>query len=275
MSNRLLYTSLGSIFVIMLGLYFIKFGFYPLSESPQNWGAFGDFLGGILNPILSFAALIVLIKTIKQNEKALKQNEEALSQNAKEMKYSRAELEKSAKAHKQIVDLELQKIKSSDYRFHQDLYEKRVDRHFYALERSAKNITLLSSGSEPICLSDINIDVICTNQTVFQNEIDKRLIASTKLHLSNIYILCQSLLSNKNEKFYDELNDERISKINLYIRDLLESYYKLKVVKVGKLSSPLSQLDNEIIKIYEQIEGLVKNLESILQENIYKKTLGE
>jgi len=112
-NNRLLYIGLGSVFVVMIGLYFIQFGFYPLSDSPQNWGAFGDFLGGILNPIISFTALIILVKTIKQNEKALhqaqtalQQNENALKHNAEELELSRNELSRSAKSQEEQAELQ-------------------------------------------------------------------------------------------------------------------------------------------------------------------------
>lgn len=48
----------------VIGMYFIAFN-HNLSSDQSIWGAFGDYLGGTLNPILSFAAFGALLYTIK------------------------------------------------------------------------------------------------------------------------------------------------------------------------------------------------------------------
>ncbi|KJJ13580.1 MULTISPECIES: putative phage abortive infection protein [unclassified Neisseria] len=53
-----------------------------LSNDPATWGTFGDYLGGTLNPIISFLAFIGLLYTIHQQ--------------AQEMKATRDELERTA-----------------------------------------------------------------------------------------------------------------------------------------------------------------------------------
>ncbi|ASP40217.1 hypothetical protein CHH28_16715 [Bacterioplanes sanyensis] len=83
------------------------------SGSVSDWAAFGDFFGGVLNPIIAGVGLILLLKTLKQNEKALQQAErmieqgnDALSQNADELKASRAELARAAEAQLRSFELE-------------------------------------------------------------------------------------------------------------------------------------------------------------------------
>ncbi len=76
--------------VIAFGMYFFNFH-GSLSNQHEKWGTFGDFIGGTLNPILSFFALIALLKTIELQFQQLK-----ISQD--ELKLSRNELAKSAKA---------------------------------------------------------------------------------------------------------------------------------------------------------------------------------
>jgi hypothetical protein len=49
-----------AVFGLMLLLYISKFGMY-LSTEHDRWGQFGDFLGGILNPLTSFFTLIVAV----------------------------------------------------------------------------------------------------------------------------------------------------------------------------------------------------------------------
>jgi uncharacterized membrane protein len=45
---------------LLIGLYFYRFP-GGLSARPEDWGLFGAYLGGVLNPILAFATLIVVL----------------------------------------------------------------------------------------------------------------------------------------------------------------------------------------------------------------------
>jgi uncharacterized membrane protein len=49
--------------VVALILYIAKFGMV-LSSSAETWGQFGDYMGGILNPIYGFLALLALLLTL-------------------------------------------------------------------------------------------------------------------------------------------------------------------------------------------------------------------
>lgn len=46
---------------IVVGSYFFNFSEFPISKDTQVWGSFGDYYGGILNPILSILNLGVLV----------------------------------------------------------------------------------------------------------------------------------------------------------------------------------------------------------------------
>lgn len=88
---------MASVFLI----YFCNFQ-GPLSNEHNVWGTFGDFIGGVLNPVLSFVAFIALLFTIilQNNElritrkefrlsrKAQQKSEQALSSQAELMKDS-------------------------------------------------------------------------------------------------------------------------------------------------------------------------------------------
>ena len=50
-------------FIVMMILYFRTFPI-PFSGDQSHWGAFGDFVGGLLNPFVAFLALMALIKTV-------------------------------------------------------------------------------------------------------------------------------------------------------------------------------------------------------------------
>lgn len=58
--------------LLVLSGYVAKFYFslgYKISNNPEVWGQFGDYVGGIINPLLSFISIVLLIKSLTlQNE---------------------------------------------------------------------------------------------------------------------------------------------------------------------------------------------------------------
>jgi len=57
---------------------------FPLSDSPAVWGAFGDYIGGVMNPLCAYMAFIWLVRSyaLQKNElaetrKALKESHQA------------------------------------------------------------------------------------------------------------------------------------------------------------------------------------------------------
>ena len=55
-----------------------------LSDDPATWGTFGDYLGGTLNPIISFLAFIGLLYTIRQQAQEMQATREELKQAAEQ-----------------------------------------------------------------------------------------------------------------------------------------------------------------------------------------------
>jgi len=85
------------IFVILF--YIINFheGF---SIKQEDWGTFGDYVGGLLNPILSFFALLALLITIVFQSRELKLSREELELTREELKRSSDALEKQSETLK-------------------------------------------------------------------------------------------------------------------------------------------------------------------------------
>jgi len=98
---------MGSIIasVLIAGGYFVQFndGF---SGDHQRWGTFGDYLGGVLSPLLSFFTLIAMLITINLQTKELKATREELSRSA----IAQEQTEKSISA--QLKTLEAQRFDS-------------------------------------------------------------------------------------------------------------------------------------------------------------------
>lgn len=54
-----------TLIIIAWGLYSLKFGIgYLSTQNADVWGQFGDFMGGVLNPILSFISICLLIRSV-------------------------------------------------------------------------------------------------------------------------------------------------------------------------------------------------------------------
>ena len=72
-SNKVIIAA-GFLVSLVLLSYTIKFfGIYGFSTSddPAVWGQFGDYLGGSLNPILSFCSILLLLKSISLQNSSL------------------------------------------------------------------------------------------------------------------------------------------------------------------------------------------------------------
>lgn len=100
-SEQLLSWLIG-IFFISTFIVAVVFIFYfcnfsgSLSNDHQRWGTFGDFIGGMLNPILSFFALIALLLTIILQNKELEETREELKRSATAQEKSESSLKKQS-----------------------------------------------------------------------------------------------------------------------------------------------------------------------------------
>lgn len=84
----------------ILGFYLFNFGMQGISSDQEIWAQFGDYFGGILNPILAFIALIALLKTIQLQSRALEVSKEELSATRKELEKSRLAQEEQSQSLK-------------------------------------------------------------------------------------------------------------------------------------------------------------------------------
>lgn len=58
-----------------------------ISESQEVWGQFGDYFGGILNPILSFCAFLALLFTLHEQRQSSKDNEARHEEQTREQRF--------------------------------------------------------------------------------------------------------------------------------------------------------------------------------------------
>ena len=93
-----------SILFVLL-LYYFTFGNRKLSTSPEQWGQFGDYIGGVLNPIFACATFIALLYTIKLQLDTIKLQKDSINLQVEELKATREELSRSAKAQEESEKL--------------------------------------------------------------------------------------------------------------------------------------------------------------------------
>lgn len=77
--------ALTAIGAALIGGYFVYFAWLvnlPASENADKWGAFGDFFGGLMNPVVAFAAFYWLTRSVKLQKEELAKTELALREAA-------------------------------------------------------------------------------------------------------------------------------------------------------------------------------------------------
>ena len=122
--NRLLWI-LGiaavAAFLIVLGLYISYFKNLSVTNDSATWGTFGDYLGGTLNPIISFLALIGLLYTIHQQ--------------AQEMQATREELKQAAEQQRQQVEQQSRQSEIFNLQQFESTFFSLLEQHNKVVER--------------------------------------------------------------------------------------------------------------------------------------------
>lgn len=84
--------------LVVASAFIINFHANPVAEDIGAWGQFGDYLGGVLNPVFGFLSVIGLLVALILQMKELKASREALSLSQKELELSRKAQVESAEA---------------------------------------------------------------------------------------------------------------------------------------------------------------------------------
>lgn len=108
-----------TLIIFFAAIYLSQYGLHmpPADDKLMgSWGTFGDYFGGVLNPVLGFCSFMALLYTVdlqnkqlkktdeqlEQNRIALEQNAEALKLNNQELQNSNEQLQISAKAQAEM-----------------------------------------------------------------------------------------------------------------------------------------------------------------------------
>lgn len=102
--------AIGSLAFLMLFAYFVKFSGYGFSEKQDDWGVLGDYIGGVLNPAISLAALYWLTRSIVLQKRELQESRKALLDAAFSQSQQAKTSETAAKI--QLLSMEMEVISS-------------------------------------------------------------------------------------------------------------------------------------------------------------------
>ncbi len=76
---------------LLLFVYIFTFHKLPLNENPAAWGSFGDYMGGLLNPIISLFTLVVAVSVWQLQKTELLETRKALEEQGKTAEQQRRE----------------------------------------------------------------------------------------------------------------------------------------------------------------------------------------
>lgn len=81
----------GTLALFLVIGYALTFRALPANANPAAWGAFGDYIGGLLNPLISLFTLIVAMKVWKLQKNELLETRKAMEEQGKTAEQQRQE----------------------------------------------------------------------------------------------------------------------------------------------------------------------------------------
>jgi hypothetical protein len=127
--------------VVLHGIWFFFVHGRVLSSDPADWGAFGDFVGGILNPVIAYMAFYWLTVSVSVQKAELSETRDALLESRDAQRAQAKSTEKAMRM--QAVGIQLQAVDTQL----RSLYEFRG----FVLERgsgSHENYVMLTPTGE-------------------------------------------------------------------------------------------------------------------------------
>lgn len=272
-------------FIIVIIAYISNFHEQSLSKDSGDWGTFGDYMGGILNPILAFLSFLALLQTIKIQSRELKASRE-------ELELTREELARSADAQKeQSNSIKIQNFENTFFNMinlHNEIirninFNSELKFEYDRLNIYANYKKLLLSLPYSNALDNKNgkqaIQAICETIDIFYNDHYNKIFSKVYdlchenlqiyvgHYFGNIYQILKFISINK------DFNDEEKRKYS----DLFRAQFSSVELKLlfyhctGEIGSKKFKNYIEEFKFFEHlvIESNNKIFQAIFSSNIY------
>ena len=191
---------------ILTAIVFYTYNFSDeISKEHERWGTFGDYFGGLLNPVLSFLSLIALLLTI------ILQNQE-LFETRKEIKQSREAQEKSEEALKEQSETlkkqleEAKKATNAEYFFRatatiQDDEIREARAHLFKIVLDEKKPLKEWTNSDKVMVEKVCQSYDLIGMMIKNGFVDENLILSSwHISIKKSWKCSQELVDRRREK---------------------------------------------------------------------------
>lgn len=148
----------------LVGAYLFYFGLYldlPPAKDADKWGAFGDFVGGLLNPIVAFAAFFWLTESVKLQKQELAE--------------TRAELKSAAEAQQLLARNSLNSMRLAAMTSLTSAAQTRVDMLNRSIDKQSEFLRTRDAAIEEVLKDELEKEL--RNMERYRSELFKDLDA--------------------------------------------------------------------------------------------------
>ncbi|UCR83775.1 putative phage abortive infection protein [Pseudomonas chlororaphis] len=268
------------LFGLVLTLYLMEFN-NGFSNENSDWGTFGDFVGGTLNPIFGFLSLIALLLTIVLQ--------------SKELESTRIELERSASAQEKTEAALNKQSDTQEKQQFENTFFSLLDQHNKALEKISTPTGKYTKGRS--VLDIVRLSVFSGNHANLQdakNALEKHndicghyfrvLYQVLKFIATNVpdgsvgsEFSQETIADSKlapSEKMYSNIvrsflsyDATQLLAINCYCADRLDTYWNFKL-----LIERYSFLEHMPFKFKEKDHVLLVSTKEFYEKNAFGRT---
>jgi hypothetical protein len=139
-------------------LYGFKLGWVP-SVAVADWGKFGDFFGGFINPIVGLVTIVLFAASLKQNQIAISHSEQTLIQNEKILKATLDELKITRQTAEAGQAIQAATEKALKQQIEISVHEKHFNTVLALKEKYEKFITEFEKGAPDFAVSEVEVGI--------------------------------------------------------------------------------------------------------------------
>ncbi len=212
------------------------------------YAGFGDFMGGIMNPFLTFITVLFLLYTIIQNRKIININSNELKNSTEELAKANQAILLNSKNNMLKLDLEIIDMATKQFQEMisiEDIYDQHTNKHslrsciesFYSQRHfivpSEDIIRVVFDANDRAGIANLIYMAMIDQATLFANSISE--VVSERPHLSTYYrhhIISRTIISlhSLGEPVIDNNNDRfrEMSKVHTLLEPILRLNKKPK-----------------------------------------------
>ncbi|MEQ9889489.1 hypothetical protein [Pectobacterium zantedeschiae] len=236
-----------ALIIVVWGLYSLNFGVSYLStQGADVWGQFGDFMGGVLNPILSFISICLLIHSVRlqlQSNQALMHE---LKRQEKLENYKKFEMRFFSLIEAQESNFDKLRIAIDDAPHNNELQHENTPEETSLIQyKSGNAVTYIDDSLSLLVNGGIGKERIC--EWLEDLDVDEHFFSLARRFYLPLKLINDKVEENEREEQYElliNLTDEKL----LTIIVILCSYFEWDNLNYIKNSKILKQanMDNYV-----------------------------